>query len=304
MPTRKTVISAIIVAAMAVTSLSSCRTPKNITYFQDMHEGTQVSTTQPVDVVARPGDRISIVVHSKDPQLAALFNLPIVSNRVGTVGSSASTSGSGQTSSYMVDPYGDIDFPVLGTLNVNGMKRTEISDFIKKELIQRNLVKDPTVIVDFLNHSVTVLGEVHSPGKVSFDRDRYTIIDAIAGAGDLSIQGCRENVIVLRQEDGKQVAHTVDLTDAKSLVNSPVYYLRQDDIIYVEPTDVQKRSTTANGNSIFTLVLDCNRIVRHIGASAHKELVIPVLQHNFSSLSIFPKSCKITKTNQRRPKPA
>ena len=132
------------------------------------------------------------------------------------------------------------------------MKRTEISDFIKKELIQRNLVKDPTVIVDFLNHSVTVLGEVRSPGKVSFDRDRYTIIDAIAGAGDLSIQGCRENVIVLRQEDGKQVAHTVDLTDAKSLVNSPVYYLRQDDIIYVEPTDVQKRSTTANGNSIFT----------------------------------------------------
>lgn len=252
MPTRKTVLSAIIVAAMAVTSLSSCRTPKNITYFQDLHEGTQVSTTQPVDVVARPGDRISIVVHSKDPQLAALFNLPIVSNRVGTVGSSASTSGSGQTSSYMVDPYGDIDFPVLGTLNVNGMKRTEISDFIKKELIQRNLVKDPTVIVDFLNHSVTVLGEVHSPGKVSFDRDRYTIIDAIAGAGDLSIQGCRENVIVLRQEDGRQVAHTVDLTDAKSLVNSPVYYLRQDDIIYVEPTDVQKRSTTANGNSIFT----------------------------------------------------
>ena len=136
MPTRKTVISAIIVAAMAVTSLSSCRTPKNITYFQDMHEGTQVSTTQPVDVVARPGDRISIVVHSKDPQLAALCNLPIVSNRVGTVGSSASnSSGSGQTSSYMVDPYGDIDFPVLGTLNVNGMKRTEISDFIKKELI-------------------------------------------------------------------------------------------------------------------------------------------------------------------------
>lgn len=252
MPTCKTVISAIIVAAMAAISLSSCRTPKNITYFQDVQEGTQVSTTQPVDVVARPGDRISIVVHSKDPQLAALFNLPIASNRISTVGSSSSANGSGQTSTYMIDSYGDIDFPVLGTLHISGMKRNEISDFIKKELIQRNLVKDPTVIVDFLNHSVTVLGEVRAPGKISFDRDRYTIIDAIAGAGDLTIQGCRENVIVLRQEDGKQVAHTVDLTDAKSLVNSPVYYLRQDDIIYVEPSDVQKRSTTANGNSIFT----------------------------------------------------
>ncbi|MDE6360367.1 MAG: polysaccharide biosynthesis/export family protein [Muribaculaceae bacterium] len=237
-----------VVGAMLL-GLTSCHTPKDITYFQDLSDGARREVSAPKELVVTPDDRLSITVHSKDPQLAMLFNLPISSTRIG---SNSTSNSSGQVAVYAVDAYGDIEFPVLGTLHIGGMKRTEVAEYVKRELLQRNLVKDPTVVVDFLNRSVNVLGEVAHPGKVSIDRDRFTILDAIAGAGDLTIQGKRANVIVLRMEDGRQVAHTVDLTDATATLNSPVYYLQQNDVIYVEPTDVRKRQTTANGNSVFT----------------------------------------------------
>lgn len=169
---------------------------------------------------------------------------------ISTPGSSSSNSN--ESSSYTVDSYGDIDFPVLGTLHIEGMRRTQVAEYIKKELIQRNLVKDPTVIVEFLNRTVSVLGEVSNPGKVAIGRDQFTLLDAIAAAGDLTIQGKRNNVIVLRMEDGRQVAHTVDLTNAQATFSSPVYYLQQDDVIYVEPNDLRKRTTTANGSAFQT----------------------------------------------------
>lgn len=237
-------------AVAMLLGLSSCHTPKDITYFQDLQDGTRREVTTPKERVVTPDDKLSIIVHSKDPQLAMLFNLPITSQRLGQ--NSGTQTSSGDVSSYTVDSYGDIEFPVLGTLHIGGMTRTEVAAYIKKELIQRNYIKDPTVVVEFLNHGVNVLGEVRNPGRVSMDRDRFTILDAIAQAGDLSIQGKRTNVVVLRMEEGRQVAHTVDLTDAQSTLNSPVYYLMPNDVIYVEPTDVQKRTTTANGNTMLT----------------------------------------------------
>lgn len=246
----------IILIAMA--SLSSCRTPKDITYFQDITNGQRLEVTPSSELLVKPGDRLSIVVHSKDPQLAALFNLPVASRRIGDIQTAtistpgSSSSNSNESSSYTVDSYGDIDFPVLGTLHIEGMRRTQVVEYIKKELIQRNLVKDPTVIVEFLNRTVSVLGEVSNPGKVAIGRDQFTLLDAIAAAGDLTIQGKRNNVIVLRMEDGRQVAHTVDLTNAQATFSSPVYYLQQDDVIYVEPNDLRKRTTTANGSAFQT----------------------------------------------------
>lgn len=229
--------------------LSACHTPKDITYFQDLDEGARREVSAARELVVMPDDCLSITVHSKDPQLAMLFNLPIPSTRVGQA---VGTGYYDKVATYTVDAYGDIEFPVLGTLHIGGMKRTEVADYVKRELLQRNLMKDPTVIVDFFNRTVNVLGEVNNPGRVEINKDRFTLLDAIAGAGDLSIQGKRSNVIVLRMEDGREVAHTVDLTDARATLSSPVYYLQQNDVIYVEPTDVRKRQTTANGNSVFT----------------------------------------------------
>lgn len=228
--------------------LSSCHTPKDITYFQDVTDGSRCDIAPEKELVVEPGDQLSIIVHSKDPQLANLFNLPISANRLGQIGESYSN----LVSLYTVDSYGDIEFPVLGTLHIGGMKRTEVAEYVKKELLQRNLVKDPTVIVDLYNRWVNVLGEVTSPGRVNITSDKFTILDALAGAKDVKIDGKRTNVVVLRKENGREVAHTVDLTDTRSLLSSPVYYLQQNDIIYVEPNDVRKRQTTANGNAVFT----------------------------------------------------
>lgn len=231
----------------------SCHTPKDVTYFNDIQTGESRDIPVANDITVRPDDRVSIVVVSKDPALASLFNLPMVAQRAGQPGvTSASGSSSNEVASYVVDAYGDIQFPVLGTLHIGGMRRAEVAEYIQKELISRNLVKDPVVVVDFLNHGVSVLGEVNRPGRVNFDRDRFTLLDALAGAGDLTIQGKRTDVLVLRQENGKQMAHRVDLTDSRSVMESPVFYLQQDDVIVVSPNDVRKRQTTANGSTPLT----------------------------------------------------
>ena len=139
---------------------------------------------------------------------------------------------------------------MLGTLHLLGMTRGEVSAFIKGELIGRNLIKDPTVTVEFLNSGVSILGEVRSPGRYDMNRDNITILEAIALAGDLTIQGKRENVKVVRETpEGKILVYQLDLTAGGKLMESPGYYLKQNDVVYVEPSDYKKRETTVNGNS-------------------------------------------------------
>ena len=123
---------------------------------------------------------------------------------------------------------------------------------IKKELINRNQLKDPVVTVEFMNLTYSVLGEVSSPGRYSIEKDKVTILDAISEAGDLTIFGKRENVLVLRNENGTQRVYDVNLCSGNDIYNSPVYYLQQDDVVYVEPNKVKARQSTVNGNTIFT----------------------------------------------------
>lgn len=244
----------LIVVALAVAGIQSCKAPQDITYFQDITDGTMIETTAVTDIKVMPDDRLNILVTSKDPNLAALFNLSAPTNR-NTPGITAQTYNSGgadNVASYVVDSFGDIQFPILGTLHIGGMRRSQIAEYIQDELKKRNLVKDPIAVVDFLNHSVTVLGDVTSPGRVTFDKDRYTILDALADAGDLTINGKRTDIKVLRNENGRQTAYNIDLTNAQKTMQSPVYYLQQNDIIYVSPNDTRKRTTTANGNAPLT----------------------------------------------------
>lgn len=245
------------VAVIAVT-LGAC-TPKNITYIQDFEENMVVESTKRKAMRVQPEDKLSIIVHSKDPELAALFNLPVIANNVGDVASGLG-SGSGSmsrnysasqgVSSYTVSAEGTIDFPVLGTLHIGGMTRNEVAAYIKGELVGRNLIKDPTVTVEFLNSGVSVLGEVRTPGRYDMNRDNITVLEAIALAGDLTIQGKRENVKVVREEaDGTIHVYEIDLTKGSKMMESPGYFLKQNDVVYVEPTNYKKRETTVNGNS-------------------------------------------------------
>ncbi|MDE6010623.1 MAG: polysaccharide export protein [Muribaculaceae bacterium] len=240
-----------------LTLLVSCGTPKNITYFEDFTTTTQLEAQARQQIRVRPEDQLQIVVSAKDPQLASIFNLPAVTSRLGQSGTvyngvnstySAVVTNEGLTN-YTVDAAGNIDFPVIGELHVAGMTRSELAGFIKGELMGRNLLKDPRVTVEFVNTGVSILGEVKNPGRYLMNRDEVTVLDAISMAGDLTIQGQRNNVRVVRKNGDSTTIYVVDLTNGKDLFNSPAYYLQQDDIVYVEPNDYRKRETTVNGNT-------------------------------------------------------
>lgn len=254
---KKNYFVSLVAAGVLALFLGAC-TPKNITYIQDFNEGVVIENATRKAMTVQPEDKLSIIVHSKDPELAALFNLPVISNNVNNITSRTSGTSASQrnygvsqgVSSYTVSADGTIEFPVLGTLHIGGMTRNEIAAFIKGELIGKNLIKDPTVTVEFLNSGVSILGEVRSPGRYDMNRDNITLLEAIALAGDLTIQGKRENVKVVREEvDGTMRIYEMDLTQGDKLMSSPGYFLKQNDVIYVEPTNIRKRETTVNGNS-------------------------------------------------------
>ena len=228
---------------------SSCSSPRQVVYFQDLRPGeTEIAINAANEIRLRPEDKVSIIVNSRDPQLTNLFNLPYVSKQLGII---SGTSGSNQgVSGYTVDDQGEIDFPVLGKLHIAGMKRQEVAEFIKDKLVTSNLVKDPVVTVEFQNLCISVLGEVNNPGRINIDRDKVTILEALSMAGDLTIYGKREKVLVLRQEGDIQRVYGVNLTSGQHVYTSPVYYLQQNDVVYVEPNAMKARQSTVNGNNV------------------------------------------------------
>ena len=244
----------LLILLASVAALSSCGSSKQVVYFQDLKPGeTEIKLPVVKAITIRPEDKISIIVNSRDPQLTDLFNLPIMSRQLGQSlrGGGNSSGGTSQgVSAYTVDADGEIDFPVLGKLYVAGMKREEVAEYIKAELIKENLVKDPVVTVEFANLCVSVLGEVNNPGRFGIDRDRLTVLDALSMAGDLTIYGNRSKVMVLRQEGDVQRVYGLDLTSGNHVYTSPAYYLQQNDVVYVEPNAVKARQSTVNGNNV------------------------------------------------------
>jgi UDP-N-acetylmuramyl pentapeptide phosphotransferase/UDP-N-acetylglucosamine-1-phosphate transferase/protein involved in polysaccharide export with SLBB domain len=229
--------------------LGACGSTKDIVYFQDLRPGeSEQALAYPAGVTVRPGDKLSIIVNCTDPRLAELFNLSVVTRQLGTA---AGRTGVPQgISGYTVDSLGCIDFPVLGKIRVQGLNREQIASHIKQALVGADLVKEPVITVEFMNLSISVLGEVKTPGRYDIDRERLTLLDAIGMAGDLTIYGKREKVLVLRQEEGVQRVYAVNLCSAQELYASPAYYLRQNDVVYVEPNQVRSRQSTVNGNNV------------------------------------------------------
>ena len=240
----------ILLLILMVLAAVSCSTPKEISYFQDLQPGvTELTITDPVEIKVRPKDKLFILVNAQDPKLTNMFNLPIVSQQIGqeSTGSSGTSRG---VSGYTVDTDGYINFPVLGKIKVEGMTREQIAEYLTGQLKEQELIKDPVVTVEFMNLGVSVLGEVNRPGRISINRDNLTILDALSEAGDLTIFGKREKVLVLRQENGKQRVYGINLCSAEHIYSSPVYYLQQNDVVYVIPNDTKSRQSTVNGNTV------------------------------------------------------
>lgn len=237
--------------AFLVLVLVSCKTPTDIAYFQDIKAlESAMNLPNSKTTVVQPGDKVMIVVHSRDPQLATLYNLPIVGTRVGMTTNSGYSNYS--TMPYIVDSEGCIDFPVLGSIKISGLKRDQVAALIKNELVSKNLCNDAVVNVELDNVYINVLGEVTRPGRYALTKDRISVLDAIGMAGDLTLQGQRYNVVVLREENGQAKIHKINMLDFSQMSQSPAYYLQQDDVVYVEPNDMRKRQTTVNGNNVLS----------------------------------------------------
>ncbi len=236
----------LILASLAV---CSCSTIKEITYFQDALDGKEVAVGSPDKIRFKQDDKLVIVVKSRDPELTNLFNLPYVGQRLGSY-SEYSQDYSQGICGYTINDDGCIDFPVLGKLHIEGMTRSEVESYIKSELITNNLVNDPIVTCEYMNLRISVMGEVTHPGRYPIDHDSYTIVDALSAAGDLAIYGTRRNVKVFRTENGIQKTYHINLNSAQSVASSPVYYLQQNDVIYVSPNKMRTRQSTVNGNNV------------------------------------------------------
>ena len=212
----------------SIVLLASCSVAKQVPYFQDIvSDSTLAVIPEPVTIRLRPQDKISILVNSRDPQLMTLFNLPVIQRYIGS--NVPISSGNNNLAGYTIDRSGDIDFPVLGKIRLAGMTREEAAEYVKQELISNNLIKDPVVTVEFMNLTISVMGEVNKPG-------RYL----------------REHVTVMRQVDGEQKIYELNLTSAQDVLASPVFYLQQNDFIYVEPNKMRANQATVNGNSFLS----------------------------------------------------
>lgn len=226
--------------------LFSCSSTKNTLYLQDI-EGTylQQEIEENYEVIIHKDDLLAIMVSSRNPELALPFNMPMVTYQLGSAGQ---TSGQQRVLGYLVDPLGEIDFPILGKIKAEGLTRAQLTTYIKKRLIQEDLINDPIVTVQFLNYKISVMGEVARPGSFTVSGDRITLLEALSMAGDLTIYGKRDRVAVIREKEGKRSIQYHDLRSSE-IFNSPFYYLQQNDIVYVEPNKAKSGQSGINQNN-------------------------------------------------------
>lgn len=217
---------------------ASCTSSKKIVYFNNIQD--TVLTQQPYDLepIIQKSDLLNITVSSVNPEANIFFNTPNFTSS--TAVNSGSTNNSGTPGSsqpimgYLVNPDGDIKFPELGNIKAEGLTRKLLEQKITQDLTDKKLLVDPIVIVRFLNFKVTVLGEVNKPTTINVANERISILEALGLAGDLTIYGKRENVLLIREEAGKKIIHRIDLNSEK-ILTSPFYYLQTNDVVYVEP---------------------------------------------------------------------
>lgn len=223
----------------------SCGTKQDVVYFQGVDNvGSSVAINNYTPTI-RTDDMLTITVSALDQDAARPFNLPMVA-----FSGDGADIGRATQQSFLVDTNGNIDFPVLGTVKLAGLSRIQATELIKDMLI--DYIKNPIVIVRIINYKITVLGEVSRPGSFTIPNERITILEALSQAGDVTINAERKNVLVIREQGEKKTYQRVDLT-SETVFNSPVYYLKQNDVIYVEPNNSKIKSSSVGPSSSETL---------------------------------------------------
>ena len=245
-----------------VVLLAACSSPKNsLTYFENVKSiESGIVPSQEYSVKIVPDDELFIMITSLIPEATMAYNLPL--SNPATVGNLRLTT-QPQQLTYLVDQSGNIDMPVLGKIHVAGLTTLQVKEELESRIGQD--VEDPIVRVELVNFRVNVFGEVKTPRAIDVKRQRYSVLDALADAGDLTEYGERGNVLLVRENGNKKEYHHLNLNDA-SVLSSPYFYLQQNDVIYVEPNEIRKENSKYNQNNSFkvsvvsTIVSACSVI--------------------------------------------
>lgn len=234
-------IATTLIVALLLTT--SCATKKDIVYFQNASDFETLVDKNSFTPKFKVDDLVSIHVSTLDNQASAPFNLFRGASEGGI---------RPEQVDYLIDQAGEIDFPVIGKIKIAGLSSEEVRVLLRERL--SDYLKDPIINIRLQNYTVTVLGEVNKPGTYPIAGERVTILKALGFAGDLTIKGKRENVMVIRDLDGTKVYTRIDLT-SKAALSSPVYYLTQNDVVYVEPNNSAiKTSSLDNRASILVSI--------------------------------------------------
>lgn len=230
---------------MGMVLATSCVSRKKIAYFQGI-ENITTESKEVHSIRLKPNDLLSILVSADNLEAAQPFNVLAMARPLFSGGSNLFSSNTTQEVGYLIDSEGDLNFPVLGIIHAEGLTPKELRDTLTEKI--KEYIKDPIVNVRVLNFTVSVLGEVQRPGTYTVSGERIAIPEALGLAGDLTIFGRRDNILVVRELDGKKTYKYLDLSRA-DVLESDFYYLQQHDVIYVEPNSAQRQSSSFNRNS-------------------------------------------------------
>lgn len=228
-----------LILAGAAAFAAGCASYKDIIYFQDIGERELQPLLNEYEATIKKDDRLAIVVSGSDKTVTAPYNLTLT--EIGASGVT-STNPEQATLSYLVDSEGNIEFPILGSIHVEGMTRNELVQHLTAEIGKD--VRDPIVYVSFKNFKITVLGEVRNPGTYTIDSEKISVLQALGRAGDLSITAKREGILLIREVDGVQQHYTLDLRSS-DILESPYFYMQQNDVLYVPPSPTRVAQGTA-----------------------------------------------------------
>lgn len=218
---------------------TSCTNSKKVTYFNGIKEGPITSETPIPESLIQPNDILNITVSSLSAEASQVFNS---SGGGGAAMNANGAAGEG----YLVSSDGYIQFPILGNIKAEGLNKNQLRDKIANTILQKRLLVDPIVVIRFVNFRITVLGEVKSPGVLTIPSEKVSLLEAIGLAGDMTLYSRRENVLVIREENGQRVIKRLNLNTTE-IFTSPYYFLKSNDIVYVEPNKARVASTSRSG---------------------------------------------------------
>lgn len=241
----------VILLSLLALLISSCTAIKRTAYIQDVQDNAAVAVAAEQQIRIKPYDRLTVVVSSKDSELAAPFNVMTSYNSLSSNPLGQTTVSSAQSLQVRtVDGEGNLYMPIIGAVPCQGKTRAEVADLIAKRIVDGGYISDAAVNIQFADMKLFVMGEVARPGQFDVTRDQITLLEALAMAGDMTIYGNRENVTVVRKEDGQTKTYIVNLLDSNCF-SSPAYYMQQGDVVYVQPKKQRAASGEINQNRSF-----------------------------------------------------